>query len=1588
MFRKVLSIILSLIITISLFSGLDISSFAEENDILNQLIYEIVDDEVIITSCYDSISGDIVIPDTIEGYPVTEIADAAFLDCCELETVLIPKTVKTIAAYAFSGCTGITAFVVDESNRYYSTDEYGVLFNTKNKSLMCYPAANSRTEYSIPSHIKVVEEGAFSWCNNLETIVIPASVVDMLSSLSYCENLKAIVVDENNTEYSSADGVLYDKNKWELICYPANRAGKEFAIPETVYDLGYHSFYNCQNLESIIIPESVSYLNGYGRFSACEKLKKITILHPFCTIYSLGYYPVICGYPGSTAQEYAEKYNSEFVSLCNHSYRLIDKKTTCTENGYTTFSCPVCGSFEGNYEQATGHSDNNSDDYCDVCRYRMYYYINTDASTIIQVANGSRNEVYVKYIPEKSGVFRFSSVYSSEDSDVYIKGMLYDSQMNRLVGSSEYYDEFNFVIEYKLTAGETYYFACEYYGDSASVAFYVTLKEREPLDCLYYEIVDNEAVITGCDTFSVGNIEIPDTIEGYPVTTVADGSFWGCSFVESIFFPANVRSIGKYYQGEHYGLGDCYTLSAFTVDECNEYYSSDEYGVLFNKDKTELIRYPEGNERTEYKIPDSVTIIGEHAFFQCVNLENIIMPDSVKTICRYSFSNIGSRGKLKTLILGKNVETIGEYAFKYCQSLETIVLSEKLTEIGDYAFSDCLSLKNITIPASVSKIGHEAFLWCDSIESFSVDENSEYYSNDAYGALFNKNKTEFYYYPLAADYLEYNIPDGVEFIYYSAFYDDPNFEGHTIKLEKISIPDSVKTIATLYARDNTVPDYLYDSSDYLFAYCENLVEISVDENNEYFSSKDGVFYNKDKSRLIRYPAKKTGTDFIVPETVSVICSNSFIDCNELENVTISVGVTRIENYAFNEFLDLESITILHPFCSIDYYEYGALGNPMVIYGYPGSTAERFAENNDCEFVSLCNHNPEITIVDATCTTDGYASFICDICGSFEIVNGEAFGHYDFDSDDFCDSCGAPMFYFINAGETITVDASGSIPTYIKFVPGETGVYRFYSQSEDDTLAAVAVVTDTDWELISIDEDGNGGFLIECELVAGNTYIFMCMYEKETMSGSFDVTLEKKKHAHESEAFVTGAYDADSDDICDICGEPLFCYINEGETITVDISWPGVAYVKFTPEETGTYKFYSLNSDYGIGSVYNLNWDLIASDGDGTGDFMIECELVAGNTYILCCVYASVAMAGSYDVTVEKIGSTVHDYVAVVTPPTCTEQGYTTYTCACGESYVGDYTDATGHDTEHVVIPSTCTVAGMEYDICLVCDEALNSSVLPLAEHTKEITAGKTATCTETGLTDGEKCSVCGTVIKEQEAIPATGHTFGEWTETKAPSYIEPGELTRECACGEKETQETGKITADNTITDTATNVMVGYTDDTFEGAPEVSAVKQFDGDSYQLLNQVKGDFRNILFDISISVGGEKIQPDGLVLVGIPLPEGFNAEETVVYFVRNDGTGLDKMNSYYEDGYIWFETSHFSPYALVDESETVEKYVLGDANGDGKVTAADARIVLRTSAKLETLEGNLFLAADVNKDGKITAADARKILRVSAKIDTF
>lgn len=140
--------------------------------------------------------------------------------------------------------------------------------------------------------------------------------------------------------------------------------------------------------------------------------------------------------------------------------------------------------------------------------------------------------------------------------------------------------------------------------------------------------------------------------------------------------------------------------------------------------------------------------------------------------------------------------------------------------------------------------------------------------------------------------------------------------------------------------------------------------------------------------------------------------------------------------------------------------------------------------------------------------------------------------------------------------------------------------------------------------------------------------------------------------------------------------------------------------------------------------------------------------------------------------------------------TCTEAQLCT---VCGETLVKAKGHTAGaHVRENENAP-TCTEEG-SYDeavYCTVCEEELSRKTVTIeaAGHSPELVAGKAATCTESGMTDGEKCSVCGEVLEEQETIPALGHSVGEWTTVKEPTHSAEGEEQRICSrCGEKETQ--------------------------------------------------------------------------------------------------------------------------------------------------------------------------------------------------------
>ena len=119
-------------------------------------------------------------------------------------------------------------------------------------------------------------------------------------------------------------------------------------------------------------------------------------------------------------------------------------------------------------------------------------------------------------------------------------------------------------------------------------------------------------------------------------------------------------------------------------------------------------------------IPDSVTKIGDSAFWGCKSLQSIVIPDSVTEIGDGAFSDCKS---LQNIVIPDSVTEIGGWAFSDCKSLQSIVIPDSVTEIGNQAFWGCTSLQSVIIPNSVTKIGDYAFKYCSSLRSIIIPES-------------------------------------------------------------------------------------------------------------------------------------------------------------------------------------------------------------------------------------------------------------------------------------------------------------------------------------------------------------------------------------------------------------------------------------------------------------------------------------------------------------------------------------------------------------------------------------------------------------------------------------------------------------------------------------------------------------------------------------------------------------------------------------------------------------------------------------------------------------------------------------------------
>lgn len=385
-------------------------------------------------------------------------------------------------------------------------------------------------------------------------------------------------------------------------------------------------------------------------------------------------------------------------------------------------------------------------------------------------------------------------------------------------------------------------------------------------------------------------------------------------------------------------------VTSFSVDSKNKYFKAID-GVLYTKNGKKLVRYPSGRKGaftipgtatsiaqnafrgcliTDIQIPESITIIGSGAFYQCNKLEKINIPSKIKKLGKTMFYNCHS---LQGITLPAGLEVLGESAFYGCKSLKEISIPDNIKHIpyscfkncksleyvhpgavidtiGESAFSGCIQLKEITIPGNTSIIGNHAFKKCINLKDLTISNGV---SDIGYGAFMGCTSLK-----------SVKIPDSVYVMSPYAFYNCNNLEKVILSRQLSYIPDSAFRNCT-GLENITLPSGITEIKNNAFSNCTSLKVIKIPQNvksimgnsfqnagtafsvasaNKTYASENGVLYNADKTVLYKFPAYKSG-DYKTPDSVTKVSSYAFNYCQELDKVTIGEGIKKINKNTFN-----------------------------------------------------------------------------------------------------------------------------------------------------------------------------------------------------------------------------------------------------------------------------------------------------------------------------------------------------------------------------------------------------------------------------------------------------------------------------------------------------------------------------------------------------------------------------------------------------------------------------------------------------------------------------------------------------------------
>ena len=881
---------------------------------------------------------------------------------------------------------------------------------------------------------------------------------------------------------------------------------------------------------------------------------------------------------------------------------------------------------------------------------------------------------------------------------------------------------------------------------------------------------------------------------------------------------------------------------------------------------------------------------------------------------------------------GKKVTVIGSSAFYGFKSLKNIEIPDGITSIENYAFCQCWSITSLSVPESVTSIGTGAFRFCGDLKEIKLPSNLTVLSDSLFGADAN---LEYITFGDAEKTDTVIIPETVQKIGNYVFM---NCE----KIKNIKLPSNLKIIGKtcfqgcISLTGLFIPQSVESIGGGIFGDCDALQSVEIEDENNNFIFKDGILYDVKNGILVSAVNSLIPEKVIVDECTKTIDYSAFADCNNLYEIEIPQGVVNIGEKAFARLDNLKNIDIPDSVTNITTLAFYRC-NGLVSVQVPGSvTAIKNGTFREC------NNLKKVILNEGVAKIEGSAFVFCSSLEQIKLPQSlMSIGSGAFDN------CTSLISVELPDNAIISSDTFRGCKNLSKIVLSDTNNNYIVKNGilyNKAMTSAIYCIPASGVEEISIEDgvttiDSNLQFSVNVKKInisrsvtKINTAAFMYCYDLQ----SIKVDSENGKYMSEKGIL----YNKDM--------TRILCYpagIKDTEFFVPD-----------TVKTIGDFAFYGTKALESINipdSVTNIGTDAFG-ECSGLKEVVIPDSVTSMGEAVFykCTSLEKVKLS----VNITSPNPAVFQYCSSLKEVVLPES----------MKFISFFMFSYCKEITNIVLPDTLTsVLGSAFQNC---DNLKNITVPKNVTTIQDYALGyyyDEQSATYKKYDDFTISGYAGS--KAQEYAEANGIRFIELNEKETADGIKIEYSKDDSSIGgdneEKISLESRQLTESDKE----------YSKIDFTGKIEDSDVKP-------------EDVKSVTYEISLkNESGQTVQPSEKVTVKIPVPDGYMGENCKVYYVNEKGK-FTNMNAVCQNGFLIFETGHFSTYLVTETNiKTVSEITYGDANGDGKIDSRDAVVIKKYVAGFTGFAIDLD-AADVNADGKVDTRDAVKILKKIAGFD--